>query len=82
MQVGLEIYDVNMGDQGFYSCALKNPYGEDSTAGHVGVRKLYQAPVFTQRFKHQQQVSLMCASLDIFEKFSSQLSLFVNFHQI
>lgn len=44
---------------GFYSCALKNPYGEDSSAAHVGVRKLYQAPMFTQRFKHLQQVSLV-----------------------
>ncbi|XP_065224775.1 uncharacterized protein LOC135848732 isoform X2 [Planococcus citri] len=55
-KVGLEIQDVNMADTGFYSCALKNPYGEDSSAAHVGVRKLYQSPVFTQRFKHQQQL--------------------------
>lgn len=67
--MGLEIQDVNMGDQGFYSCALKNPYGEDSTAGHVGVRKLYQSPVFTQRFRHQQQVTnLIRKGVEIFLK--------------
>lgn len=55
-KVGLEILDTNTGDAGQYNCTLTNNQGSASSDCQVGIRKLYQAPVFTQRFSHNQQV--------------------------
>ncbi|XP_050523343.1 obscurin isoform X48 [Daktulosphaira vitifoliae] len=55
-KVGLEILDTNTGDAGKYTCILVNKLGSAVSDAQVGVRKLYQAPVFTQRFSHNQQL--------------------------
>lgn len=55
-KVGLEILDTNPGDAGKYTCTLTNNLGHAISNCQVGIRKLYQAPVFTQRFSHNQQV--------------------------
>lgn len=55
-KVGLEILDTNTGDAGLYTCTLTNHLGSAISDCHVGIRKLYQAPIFTQRFSHNQQV--------------------------
>jgi len=55
-KVGLEILDTNTGDAGQYTCTLTNNLGSSKSDCQVGIRKLYQAPVFTQRFSHNQQV--------------------------
>lgn len=56
-KVGLEVLDTNTGDAGQYSCTLTNKLGSAISNCQVGIRKLYQAPVFTQRFSHNKQVS-------------------------
>lgn len=55
-KVGLEIQDINTGNAGQYTCTLTNSLGSAASNCQVGVRKLYQAPVFTQRFSHNHQV--------------------------
>ncbi|XP_050059981.1 obscurin isoform X6 [Aphis gossypii] len=55
-KVGLEILDTNTGDAGQYTCTLTNNLGSSKSECQVGIRKLYQAPVFTQRFSHNQQL--------------------------
>ncbi|XP_060852355.1 obscurin isoform X7 [Rhopalosiphum padi] len=55
-KVGLEILDTNTGDAGQYTCTLTNNLGATKSECQVGIRKLYQAPVFTQRFSHNQQL--------------------------
>ncbi|XP_022174782.1 obscurin-like isoform X6 [Myzus persicae] len=55
-KVGLEILDTNTGDAGHYTCTLTNNLGSSKSDCQVGIRKLYQAPVFTQRFSHNQQL--------------------------
>ncbi|XP_026820139.1 obscurin-like isoform X5 [Rhopalosiphum maidis] len=55
-KVGLEILDTNTGDAGQYTCTLTNDLGATKSECQVGIRKLYQAPVFTQRFSHNQQL--------------------------
>ncbi|KAE9543197.1 hypothetical protein AGLY_003108 [Aphis glycines] len=55
-KVGLEILDTNTGDAGQYTCTLTNNLGFSKSECQVGIRKLYQAPVFTQRFSHNQQL--------------------------
>lgn len=55
-KVGLEVLDTNTGDAGQYSCTLTNKLGSAKSDCQVGIRKLYQAPAFTQRFSHIQQV--------------------------
>ncbi|XP_025192239.1 obscurin isoform X4 [Melanaphis sacchari] len=55
-KVGLEILDTNIGDAGQYTCTLTNKLGSSKSECQVGIRKLYQAPVFTQRFSHNQQL--------------------------
>lgn len=55
-QVGLEIRPAELGDAGRYECTLTNRLGTASSAGNVGVRKVYQAPTFKQTFSDLQQV--------------------------
>ncbi|XP_025423037.1 obscurin isoform X4 [Sipha flava] len=55
-KVGLEVLDTNTGDAGEYSCTLTNKLGSAVSNCQVGIRKLYQAPVFTQRFSHNKQL--------------------------
>ncbi|XP_049875609.1 obscurin isoform X2 [Pectinophora gossypiella] len=55
-RVGLEINPVDLPDAGVYSVKLVNPLGEDSTEGKINVRKVYSAPVFTQKFSDLQQL--------------------------
>ncbi|XP_029346662.1 obscurin isoform X6 [Acyrthosiphon pisum] len=55
-KVGLEVLDTNTGDAGQYTCTLTNKLGSSKSDCQVGIRKLYQAPVFTQRFSHNQQL--------------------------
>jgi hypothetical protein len=55
--VGLEIKPAKLSDAGNYLCQLKNPLGEDESTAKASVRKVYQAPSFTQKFTDLQQVS-------------------------
>ncbi|XP_050440784.1 obscurin isoform X46 [Adelges cooleyi] len=55
-KIGLEIQDTNTGDAGKYTCTLTNKLGSTVSDAHVSIRKLYQAPIFTQRFSHNQQL--------------------------
>lgn len=55
-KVGLEVLDTNTGDAGKYTCTLTNKLGSAISDCQVGIRKIYQAPIFTQRFSHNQQV--------------------------
>lgn len=54
--MGLEISCVEMPDAGAYGVQLLNPLGEDASQGNLNVRKIYQAPKFTQKFTDLQQV--------------------------
>jgi hypothetical protein len=47
---------VKLSDAGSYVCQLKNPLGEDESTAKASVRKVYQAPNFTQKFTDLQQV--------------------------
>nr|XP_037866814.1 obscurin isoform X5 [Bombyx mori] len=55
-RVGLEINPVELPDAGVYSVKLVNPLGEDSSEGKITVKKVYQAPTFSQRFTDLQQL--------------------------
>ncbi|KAL4713897.1 hypothetical protein ACJJTC_015551 [Scirpophaga incertulas] len=55
-RVGLEISNVEMPDAGVYSVKLTSPLGEDSSEGHVQVRKVFTPPAFSQRFSDLQQL--------------------------
>lgn len=54
--MGLEIKPAKLSDAGSYVCQLKNPLGEDESTAKASVRKVYQAPDFTQKFTDLQQV--------------------------
>jgi hypothetical protein len=54
--VGLEIKPAKLSDAGNYLCQLKNPLGEDESTAKASVRKVFQAPNFTQKFTDLQQV--------------------------
>lgn len=54
--VGLSIKPVEASDSGNYSCLLANPLGEDTSSCNANVRKVYKAPVFTQKIIDQQQI--------------------------
>ena len=54
--MGLEIKPAKLSDAGKYTCRLKNPLGEDESTAKAAVRKVYQAPNFTQKFTDLQQV--------------------------
>ncbi|XP_069669104.1 obscurin isoform X4 [Periplaneta americana] len=54
-KVGLEIKPAKLSDAGNYLCRLKNPLGEDESTAKAAVRKVYQAPNFTQKFTDYQQ---------------------------
>ncbi|XP_021942929.1 obscurin isoform X5 [Zootermopsis nevadensis] len=55
-KVGLEVKPAKLSDAGNYLCQLKNPLGEDESAAKASVRKVYQAPNFTQKFTDLQQL--------------------------
>lgn len=55
-RVGLDIRPLAMNDVGKYDCTLTNRLGKASTSCNVAVRKVYQAPKFTQTFGDLQQV--------------------------
>lgn len=55
-KVGLIISPAEVTDAGNYVCLLANPLGEDQTKANVGVRKVYQAPVFQQRLLDLQEM--------------------------
>lgn len=55
-KVGLQISPCEPKDAGVYRCRLSNPLGEDSTNANAIVRKVYQSPMFTQKFTDLQQV--------------------------
>ncbi|XP_050680436.1 obscurin isoform X3 [Leptidea sinapis] len=55
-RVGLEINPAQVSDAGVYSVRITNPLGEDGTEGKLNVRKIYQPPVFTQKFTDLQQL--------------------------
>lgn len=56
LQVGLEINPCRPEDAGSYSCKLTNPLGEAFETAKGVVRKIYQKPLFTQKFTDTQQV--------------------------
>ncbi|CAB3240106.1 unnamed protein product [Arctia plantaginis] len=55
-RVGLEINPVELPDAGVYAVKLVNPLGEDTSEGKINVRKVYQAPTFSQKFTDLQQL--------------------------
>lgn len=55
-KVGLQINPCKHTDAGVYGCRLSNPQGEDTTSANAIVRKVYQSPIFTQRFSDLQQL--------------------------
>lgn len=55
-KISLQINPCKLEDAGIYSCQLSNPLGEDTTNANVIVRKIYQLPIFTQRFTDLQQL--------------------------
>ncbi|PNF42107.1 Obscurin [Cryptotermes secundus] len=55
-KVGLEVKPARLSDAGSYVCQLKNPLGEDESTAKASVRKVYQAPNFTQKFTDLQQL--------------------------
>lgn len=55
-KVGLIISPAEVTDAGNYVCLLANPLGEDETKATVGVRKIYQSPVFQQRLLDTQEM--------------------------
>nr|XP_012153983.1 PREDICTED: muscle M-line assembly protein unc-89-like isoform X1 [Megachile rotundata] len=52
----LEINPCDAKDAGVYECRISNPLGDDSTKSTANVRKIFQAPNFTQTFKDLQQL--------------------------
>ncbi|XP_047356863.1 obscurin isoform X3 [Vespa velutina] len=55
-KVTLEINPSDLNDQGFYTCCLTNPLGEDTTNANANIRKIFQAPSFIQNFTDLQQL--------------------------
>nr|CAD7588174.1 unnamed protein product [Timema genevievae] len=55
-KVGLEIKPARLSDGGVYTCKLKNPLGEAESSAKASIRKVYQAPCFTQKFTDLQQL--------------------------
>nr|CAD7572364.1 unnamed protein product [Timema californicum] len=55
-KVGLEIKPARLSDGGVYTCKLKNPLGEAESSAKASIRKVYQAPSFTQKFTDLQQL--------------------------
>ncbi|KAL1518226.1 hypothetical protein ABEB36_001883 [Hypothenemus hampei] len=55
-KVGLKIDRCQPGDAGIYSVTITNPLGQETTEGKASVRKVFQAPAFTQRFTDLQQL--------------------------
>lgn len=55
-RVGLDIRPMALGDVGKYDCTLTNRLGKATTNCNVAVRKVFQAPTFTQTFGDLQQV--------------------------
>ncbi|XP_029048165.2 obscurin-like isoform X4 [Osmia bicornis bicornis] len=52
----LEINPCEPNDTGVYECRISNPLGDDSTKSTANVRKIFQSPNFTQKFKDLQQL--------------------------
>ncbi|KAG7203298.1 hypothetical protein KM043_010391 [Ampulex compressa] len=55
-RVQLEIDPCTVKDAGLYGCRLSNPLGEDTASVTGNVRKVFQAPSFTQKFTDLQQL--------------------------
>ncbi|KAI4489747.1 hypothetical protein M0804_003929 [Polistes exclamans] len=55
-KVTLEINPSDAKDQGVYACHLTNPLGEDTSNANAKIRKVFQAPSFTQKFTDLQQL--------------------------
>ncbi|XP_026827528.1 obscurin isoform X4 [Ooceraea biroi] len=55
-KVSLQINPCEPKDAGVYGCRLSNPLGEDTTSANAIVRKVYQSPIFTQKFTDLQQM--------------------------
>ncbi|XP_046661140.1 obscurin isoform X2 [Homalodisca vitripennis] len=62
-KVGLEINPCKPEDAGTYSCKLTNPLGEAKEEAKGTVRKIYQRPIFTQKFNDLQQLPTYDAKL-------------------
>ncbi|KAL7294623.1 hypothetical protein TKK_0011927 [Trichogramma kaykai] len=54
-KISLEINPCSPADAGVYSCEVRNPLGADKSSAEATVRKIYQAPVFMQKFTDLQQ---------------------------
>lgn len=55
-KVTLEINPSDAKDQGAYACCLTNPLGQDTSNANANIRKVFQAPSFTQNFTDLQQL--------------------------
>lgn len=55
-KIGLEINPCLAKDSGQYACELRSPLGSDKSSANVSVRKINEAPSFSQRFSDLQQM--------------------------
>lgn len=55
-KVALEMEKAHKSDDGEYQLTLTNPLGTETAKAKVSVRKIYSAPVFTQKFSDLQQL--------------------------
>lgn len=52
----MEINPSDLCDVGEYSCRLVSPLGEDTSTAKANIRKVFQSPIFTQKFTDLQQL--------------------------
>ncbi|KAK2576391.1 hypothetical protein KPH14_005736 [Odynerus spinipes] len=67
-KVSLDINPTDQKDAGVYTCHLANPLGEDESNANANIRKVFQAPSFTQKFTDLQQL------LNVDAKFPAKIS--------
>ncbi|XP_046395310.1 obscurin isoform X4 [Ischnura elegans] len=64
-RVGLQVKPAHLDDSGQYECILTNPIGSASSSAKAAVRKIYQAPKFTQTFGNLQQLPTFDAKFPV-----------------
>ncbi|CAB0012839.1 unnamed protein product [Nesidiocoris tenuis] len=55
-KIGLQIVPCAMEDMDVYKCKLTNPLGEVEAEAKLTVKKVYHAPVFTQKLRDLEQI--------------------------
>ncbi|XP_071443882.1 protein Obscurin isoform X3 [Hetaerina americana] len=64
-RVGLQVKPACLDDAGNYECTLTNPLGSATSSAKAAVRKIYQAPKFTQTFGNLQQLPTFDAKFPV-----------------